>query len=117
MVDLGEINGEASEGWAINDAGQIAGSSIGHIAFITGPNGMGMTDLNSLVSLPSGIVLTEATAINNMGQVVVNGYSIPAVPEPTSYVLMIAGLGLVGFMARRRKAGEQSRRAQPCLTI
>ena len=29
-------------------------------AFITGPNGVGMTDLNSLVSQPGGVVLTEA---------------------------------------------------------
>ena len=28
---------------------------------------------------------------------------VAAIPEPETYALMIAGLGLVGFMARRRK--------------
>ncbi len=31
-------------------------------------------------------------------------YSVTAVPEPETYALMLGGLGLVGWMARRRKA-------------
>ncbi len=35
---------------------------------------------------------------------VFNVGTAPAVPEPETYALMLAGLGIVGFMARRRKA-------------
>jgi hypothetical protein len=31
-----------------------------------------------------------------------NGVAAP-VPEPETYAMMLAGLGLLGFMARRRK--------------
>ena len=70
----------------------------GH-AFITGPNGINMTDLNSLVSF--GGILTSAMGINNLGQVAVNG--IPPVPEPETYAMLLAGLGLLGSITRRRK--------------
>jgi len=33
-----------------------------------------------------------------------NAFTITPVPEPETYALMLAGLGLVGYMARRRKA-------------
>jgi probable HAF family extracellular repeat protein len=104
MRDLGTLAGFSSVANGINDAGQVVGRSFmagveGH-AFITGPDGEGMTDLNSLVDLPGGWVLTNAWDINNNGQVIATGI----VPEPETYVMLLAGLGLVFFVARRRKA-------------
>jgi hypothetical protein len=50
----------------------------------------------------------EALSYNNLPYVAMldtNGnLSISPVPEPETYALMLAGLGLVGWMARRRKA-------------
>jgi len=34
------------------------------------------------------------------------GNSVPAVPEPETYAMMLAGLGLLGMMARRRRQGR-----------
>lgn len=46
---------------------------------------------------------TFSPAFDTAKQFRLEGISTPAVPEPTSWALMIAGLGTVGFAMRRRK--------------
>ena len=100
MRDLGVLSGyQYSSAWGINNAGQVVGFSDAETglqrAFVTGPDGEGMTDLNSLVNLP-GVVLTNAWDINNNGQVIALGL----IPEPETYALMLAGLRRGGFYVK-----------------
>ena len=65
-----------------------------------------MTDLNSLVHLPGGLVMTDAVAINNSGQVLVSAEILPAIPETESYALMLAGLVLTGVIVRHKQKAD-----------
>ncbi|GJJ03651.1 hypothetical protein RugamoR64_41890 [Duganella rhizosphaerae] len=50
------------------------------------------------------ITVTGTPLVNTQGFVGSLSLVATPVPEPETYAMMIAGLGLVGFMARRRKA-------------
>lgn len=50
------------------------------------------------------IATTFPGATNGGGLSNVGIYSTTPVPEPETYALLLAGLGVVGFMARRRKS-------------
>jgi probable HAF family extracellular repeat protein len=80
MQSIGALpGGNASRALAINDAGLIVGSSStssGDHAFIWTKQD-GMTDLNSAASAALGVVFAEAHAINNGGQILVLGKSMP----------------------------------------
>lgn len=61
----------------------------------------------------SGWRIYDARGINDSGQIVGSGwnpegefraYALTPVPEPETHAMMIAGLGLLGFIARRRKS-------------
>src|SRR6266436_6267593 len=80
MTDLGAYNID-TVGEAINGAGVLVGQTYGvdgsgnpfYHAFIY--SGGAFQDLNNLIPAGSGWELTDATAINDKGQIAANGYS------------------------------------------
>ena len=111
MIDLG---GGISGASGINDIGQVVGSYYSYIgnvqshAFITGPDGAGLTDLGSVANPPAGFTyhFSSAAAINNHGQVAAVG-EVQAVPEPEMYAMLLSGLGLISFLERGRATAEE----------
>jgi probable HAF family extracellular repeat protein len=95
MRDLGTLGGMSSAAYGINANGDVVGSAETGL-FIQDPltgrqlpirhaflysNGI-MYDLNSLVdSGIDGVVLDEARAINDRGQIIANGYAVSGRPE------------------------------------
>lgn len=71
-------------------------------------NGIGYAAVN----MDNGFLKSELIRINTMtGQAewvstfngTINGLTVAAVPEPETYAMLIAGLGILGFSARRQK--------------
>ena len=110
MTDLGWL-GSGSYARAVNEHGQavVALSNGGGWLY----SGGAMHDLNTLIDPASGLTIQDVRDINDLGQIVgsacnsfgeCSGVLLTPVPEPETYGMMLAGLGLVGYAARRRNA-------------
>ncbi len=79
---------------------QTVGSFFAGAAFA---NGMSLADFNGVNSFITGLSIPGEGASNSVRIEGSGNLTVAAIPEPETYALMLAGLGVVGFMARRRK--------------
>lgn len=63
-----------------------------------------LTDAGGTINLALGGLSFDCSNCDDLTPIL-SGYvtSMSAVPEPETYAMMLAGLGLLGFAARRRK--------------
>jgi probable HAF family extracellular repeat protein len=113
MTDLKTLGGYTSFANGINDVDQVVGASQYQKKNATGPrhaflwqNGT-MTDMNTLLPRKSGWVLTNATTINNDGQIVGSG----TIGGQSHAFLMVPGAPALQAESAGAQGGTQSLRS------
>ena len=67
------------------------------------------TQINSVLAGATGLFIrAEYWSSASPETAILDNVRIAAIPEPETYAMMLAGLGLLGFIARRRKQSHQA---------
>ena len=96
-------------GGTSNTALQFSGANLlGSVSGLSGSSYSGTTSgsFTSAVnpySLTIGVAISRSTPGTSTGDL---NLQVTPIPEPETYALMMAGLGAMGFVARRRKQGK-----------
>jgi hypothetical protein len=87
--------------------------AAGGFEITAGGVGFAALNLANSASLTTGIytinLMTGAATLNGTYNGTLSGLTVSAVPEPETYAMLLAGLGLMGAAIRRRReqAGEE----------
>lgn len=121
LVDLGDFAGGTndSRAYGLNDAGIVVGFGtvasdigLGRVHAALWDTDGTMHDLNDFLDGDSGMVLAEANAINESGQIVgwglnklrqTHAFLLSPVPESDTFVLFLAGVAALGVVRARCK--------------
>lgn len=70
-------------------------------------NGPTVSNMSFLTALRSSLTYVNVhTALNPSGAVRGQLIEVTAIPEPSTYAMLLAGLGVLGLVARRRRASQ-----------
>jgi hypothetical protein len=116
----GGSNGRASVNWTGPLSGNVTLATGSSSTTLLGSAGNANTNPGSTSSfatyigdnLAAGVysfkITSTATGTSNTNRFNIDDFSanVTAVPEPETYAMMLAGLGAIGFMSRRRKKAQ-----------
>lgn len=99
-ISLGIVLSSSNNSTPIFNSNGLPNSGL---AFTNGVNGNGMLNLSASSPNSFGLNITSSQVTYSL-----TSLTLAPVPEPSEYALMLGGLGLVGFIASRRKKKEDS---------